>query len=54
MGGRIRAGCLGEEAERTQKGQRQGENLALSMRCAREIARTVLVQIRCFSTMFSS
>ena len=29
MGGPIRAGCLGEEAEKTGKGTRQGENLAL-------------------------
>ena len=28
-GGSIRASCLGEEAEKTVKGQRQGENLAL-------------------------
>ena len=29
-GGGIRAGCLGEEALKTVKGQRPGENLALS------------------------
>ena len=30
MGGPIRAGCLGEEAEKTGKGRdRQGENLTL-------------------------
>ena len=42
MGGRIRAHCSGEEAEKTEKGQRQGENLALCMRSASEIATTVL------------
>ena len=29
MEGPTRAGCLGEEAEKTVKGRRQGENLAL-------------------------
>ena len=39
MGVPVRAGCLGEEAEKKAKGQRQGENLAFRPRPAKLVGK---------------